>query len=531
MKKWFLLSTALPVTLFIFFIWAAGAFAQSPTNLMARIYFAGANRISNDANSAAFTNEFCSAPARALENQTLDKLSRAPGNFYKDKIPSGAGDGSALLRPLLDDFLKSAWCLEMGGTPAAPEYALAIHLDAKRAQLWQDNLRSLLESWTKIRAGNVSGGWELKKDLPPNLFRIVRKDDWVVIGLGQNELPLSDAWSKGVKIPEAETSWLSVNLDWPRLGQSFPALAKYDLPAFKMDIIGRGGSFQWAGKINLSQPLPALESWKTPTNIIHQPLTSFTAVRGFAPWLQNQSWAKQFALSPPPGQAFIWSMGQMPLQTFLCVPVPNGTNALAQLGQNLTANTNWENHLLSPFAVNRTAWQISLTGVPFISPEILALHEPSGDYLFADGFPNLRVGKAPPPELLQSLQEDQLVYYHWEVTAERLKNLPQLAQLGMLLTRKRELPPGSAADQWLNLVGPTLGSSVTQITQTGPAELSFNRMAQGGLTAGELIALTDWLEAPNFPGCDLSLHQQPFRQFHGRLKNLSAPVPAPPMPH
>jgi hypothetical protein len=35
--------------------------------------------------------------------------------------------------------------------------------------------------------------------------------------------------------------------------------------------------------------------------------------------------------------------------------------------------------------------------------------------------------------------------------------------------------------------------------------LSFTRKAPGGLTAVELTALANWLEAPNFPGCDLSL--------------------------
>ena len=150
-----------------FFCWGYGAFAQSQSNVLARIYFAGAAGFQNDANSAAFTNEFCSSPARALENQTLDKLSHAPGDFYKDKIPSGAGDGSAQLRPLLDDFLKSEWALEIDGPPASPEYALAIRLDARRAQLWQDNLRNLL--WNhgpKSAPGMFPAAGELKKDLP-----------------------------------------------------------------------------------------------------------------------------------------------------------------------------------------------------------------------------------------------------------------------------------------------------------------------------------------------------------------------------
>lgn len=530
MKKWSPLSPALLVATVVSLIWTASALAQSPTNLIARIYFAGADRISNDANSAAFTNEFCSAPARALENQTLDKLSHVPGNICKSKIPAGAGDGSAQLRPLLDDFLKSEWILEIGGTTASPEYALAIRLDASRAQMWQDSLKGLLESWTNIKVKNISGGWELKKDLPPNLFRIVRTGDWVVIGCGQDALPLSDAWPKGIKTAANETDWLDADVDWPRLAECFPVLAKFDFPAFKMNVIGRSGNFEWNGKINLSQPLPPLEGWTPPTNIIHSPLTSFTAVRGFAPWFKNQSWAKLWELSPEPDQLYIWAQGQMPLQTYIAAPVANATNALAQLGHNLTSNTNWQNNLLSPFTVDQTPERISLTGVPFIAPEVQALSLTTGNFLFADGFPNLQRGKAAPPELLAALREDKLVVYHWEITSERLKDLQQLTQLGLLLTHQHELAADSVAEQWLNAVGPPLGASVTQITQTGPAELAFHRTAPGGLTAAELIALANWLEAPNFPGCDLSQPKVQFRPIHGRLKKLSAPVPVPPGP-
>ena len=50
-----------------------------------------------------------------------------------------------------------------------------------------------------------------------------------------------------------------------------------------------------------------------------------------------------------------------------------------------------------------------------------------------------------------------------------------------------------------------LGIAVTEVTQTAPNELSFTRKSAGGLTAIELTALANWLEATNFPGCDLRL--------------------------
>ena len=68
-----------------------GSKRQPQPDLIARIHFAGAEAISADTNHLAFTNLFCSAEARALESQTLDKLSRAPGAWFKSKLAARRG--------------------------------------------------------------------------------------------------------------------------------------------------------------------------------------------------------------------------------------------------------------------------------------------------------------------------------------------------------------------------------------------------------------------------------------------------------
>ena len=515
MKKAFLLIVVLIIAAVAFLIWNKVSNSQgtAPANTIVRIYFAGAGDISSDTNSTAFTNLFCCSQAHALENQTLDKLSHAPGVWFKDKLAAGADDGSAQLRPLLDDLLKSKWVLEMQDAPASPEYALALQLNDARAETWQTNLRTLLESWTQIKAEDITGGWELKKDEPPNLFRVVRAGKWLVIGCGQGELPLSDAWIGGTQSPDTnETNWVSAKIDWPRLAQIFPVFVKFDLPAVHLQIVGRGGELLPSGTFELSQPLPALSEWQIPSDMIHGPLTSFTAVRGLARWLERQSWAKWLELSPEPDQAFIWSVGQnstgpagqYPNQTYVAVPVTNAVTALAQLGQNLAADTNWEKDLIYPLPLVSTNNRIALENIPFfVAPEVLALTESTGDYLFADVFPNLP-GPKTPEALFQQVNQENRVFYHWETTPARLKELPHLTQLALMMTQHRELDAASVANQWLNHIGPTLGDSVTEVTQTGPAELSFTRSAPAGLTSIELMALAEWLEAPNFPGCDLS---------------------------
>ena len=171
------------LTLLTLALAAATARAGLPQpDLIARIHFLGGERISTDTNHLAFTNEFCSAEAKALESQTLDKLSRTPFVWFIQKKLSVTTDGSDQLRPLLDDLLKSEWIFEIrDGTNGLPEYALAIRLNPDREQVWNKNLEALLQSWTGIGiAQDKSGIWELKKHDPPNLFQFSRSGDWVV---------------------------------------------------------------------------------------------------------------------------------------------------------------------------------------------------------------------------------------------------------------------------------------------------------------------------------------------------------------
>jgi hypothetical protein len=500
---------------------AAGLRAQ--TDLMVRIHFAGGEAISADTNSTAFTNEFGSPAARALESQTLDKLSRAPAAWFKDKLPAGAGDGTAQLRPLLDEFLKSEWRFELrDATNGPPEYALAIRLGGDRAQLWQNNLQNLLEAWTKISAQKTADGFELRKHQPPNFFRFERQGDWVILDCGENELSLDREILEPQSKPRAdENFWLTADVNWPRLEQLFPAFLKFDFPKTELRAAGHDGNLWVGGKFSFAQPLPPPGRWQLPTNTIHQPLDSFSAVRGLAPWLARQGWARRFVVSPPPDQWFSWSLAQIPFQTFAAAPVPDATAALAQLDAKMPASSSTgaapQNLFLAPLTTLMTNNEITWRGLPFASPFVQALHEPAGDFLFGGFFPNPPRSQPLPPELLAVFNHPNLVYYHWEITAERLQLQLQLLQLALLFTQHRQLEAESTAGQWLKAIGPKLGATVTEVTQTAPAELTFERRAPGGLTALEFFALASWLEAPDFPGCDLSLPP--------RLQKKTAPAP------
>jgi hypothetical protein len=517
---------------------AVAARASLPSaDLIARVHFAGAGQISADTNAVAFTNLCCSPEARALRDQTLGKLSHTPYEWLKSKILPGAGDGAARFRPLLDDLLGGEWFLEIrDATNGSPEFALAIRLDAGRAQLWSTNLATIMQLWTGLPvAQDQSGGWELKKHHPPDLIRFARAGDWVVFGGGQDKLPVNDelVWrilAEKRPAPVEKNDWLTADLDWPRLARWFPLLKAVDLPETRWRAVGRSGNLYLAGRLIFPQPLAlSLEKWRIPVDAIHQPIISFTAARGIAPWLEKQDWAQPYEISPVPDQIFVWAMGQMPLQTFAAVPVPDGKKALQEIEQKLSANAGWQSHLMAPATMVMTNNQISWRGLPFIAPYLRVLHEPAGDFLFAEVFPNSPKSNPLTPEVLGQLNRTNLVYYDLEITGARLALLPQLTQLALMVTQHKQLNAQSAAARWLNRVGPALGNTVTEVTQTGPNELTFTRKAPGGLTAIELTALANWLEATNFPGCDLRLPPSKPRIPHPRVPG--APVmPAPVKP-
>ncbi|HEY3762678.1 MAG TPA: hypothetical protein VGN23_13105 [Verrucomicrobiae bacterium] len=473
---------------------------QAQTDVVVQIHFLGGDKISTDTSHLGFTNEFCSAEAKALENQTLDKLSAAPAIWFKSKLPTGAIDCSKQLRPLLDDLLTSEWIFEMrDATNGSPEYALAIRLGEQRTRLWSTNLRTLIESWTMIRARDTANGWRLKKDMPPNLFQFSRKGDWVVLDCGQNELPLGEEIVKSTGT--AETNWLTAEVNWPRLAQLYPAFGRFDLPQSMFEVIGEHGTFIINGKLHLSQPLPAPAKWRVPTDEISQPFESFTAVRGLAPWLEKQSWYHLFDFKPQPDQFFAWELPKIPFQTYAAAPVPDAGAALGQISKNLTANTNWQDHFI-PIKLEVKTNQILFHAL-FITPTIQTTHGPEGDYISAGFFP-IPPGSGPLPAQLQDqLSPPGVVYYNWEMTSKRLQELPGLTQFILLILQKQQLGSDSAGYKWLNKIASSSEVTVTTATEAAPDEINFVRTGPDGLTAIELIALANWLDSPDFPSLSI----------------------------
>ena len=475
-------------------------------DLIAQIHFAGAQKFSAAPDVAAFTNEFCSTAALALRNQTADKLAPWLAAWLQQNASATVADGAAKLRPLFDDLQKSEWFLEArAAADGTPQTAIAIQLDAGRAQLWQTNLKPFFPTGTFQPAGG-----------------------WLIFCTSPAAKSLGEALAQ--KISKPGGGWLDADINWPRLAQWYPKLKELGLPETRLSVTPVGDNLQVSGKFFFPENLAiTLDPWRVPTNTVHQPFVSFTAVRGLAAWLPTQPWALAYKILPTPNQLFVWALPLSPFQTFAAAPVPDAADALTQAYERLQPVLDLQNAagtFFRPLTMNRTNDEIHFVGTPFIAPFLRAVREPAGQFLMAGVFPNTARSKPLPPQLFARLAQPNLVYYHWEITAarfgERFDELPQLTQLGLMLTQHRQLGSDSAALKWIRKSAPYFGNTVTEVFQTGPAEMTFTRTASGGLTAFEMLALGSWLEAPNFPGCNLKI-QRPIRRPHAHPQIITPP--------
>ncbi|HEX9045698.1 MAG TPA: hypothetical protein VF988_01615, partial [Verrucomicrobiae bacterium] len=273
MKK---LSAILGLSLVI----AAARAGLPQPDLLAQIHFAGAQKISANAHASAFTNEFSSAEALALRSQTAGKLSVWLAAWLQMNQHVSVPDGAARLRPLFDDLQNSEWFLEARAVNGQPAVAVAIKLDATRAALWQASLKPFV---------------------PTAGFKSV--DGWLIFDSNPALLKLGDKLA--TRLAAAPAGWADLDINWPALAQWYPKLKDLALPETQLTVTAPDQDFRINGKFFFPENLAiALEPWRVPTNTLHQPFNSFTAVRGFAGWLKSQAWAQSYEILPTPNQLF-----------------------------------------------------------------------------------------------------------------------------------------------------------------------------------------------------------------------------------
>jgi len=482
--------------------------------MLVQAHFAGAQKISLDPHSASFSNEFCSPEAVAFRAQAAERLSGWLSRWLQTTLRTSVSDGQAKLRLLFDDLQASEFFLEVrtGGNNQI-ESAIAIKLAPARARLWETNLKPFFPAATF----KSIDGWLIFDSNP------------ALIGIGSRLAQKITAPSEG---------WFDMDINWPRLAQWHPQLKELAIPETRFNVTSLAGYFNITGKFFFPENLSLkLDQWQIPTNIVHVPFTSFTAVRGFSSWLQSQPWAHSLPIAPIPNQIVIWSLPVVPLRTFASIPVPDAVNSLSQVYGRLVPVfevASATGALAFDIVPEMSNHEIDFPQVPWAAMKLRAVTEPAGQFLVGELMPNSAKSKPLPPELYRRLETKGLVFYHYEATGNRIAQLLQVTQLGLMLTQHKQLLAESIPFKWVQSVGanlapdPSRDHTDTEIVQSGPAEFTFTRKTPVIFTALEFYALANWLEAPNFPGFDIKL---PPKQNHinrsGRPSFPLTPIPPP----
>lgn len=550
----------------------------SSSETVARLHWLGIKGLGRETNAAYFMSVWNLPESKQLVAQTLDKLALALGGgsqVTNDGVQPAATNPQSLvtnyqslvtshpvaagLRPLLEDLVQAECYVELHQATNQPgELALAIRLDGQRAELWTSNLTAVLGSMTNVQSLSASANccaWRLPIALPASRLDLARVGEWTLLGMAPETNRLLAELSQRIRAEHTPVSgtgsraatnatnyWLSVEVDLGRLagalkgGQagtsallSWPA----GLPKLSVTMTGAGGEVRTTGELKFAQPLPFEEAaWNIPTNLIYENLISFTAIRGFQPWLSSLKAWKDLELGATPNQVFFWAREGIPFLSYCAVPLPDASNCVARLTERLL---NEGNAWMTTNAMCRfLPWEKSngvIVSVPFMQPYLESVNVGGSDYVVG-GLVHQGPGTnslAPPALFSELTRRTNLVCYDWELTGPRIDAWLFTGQALRLICLRGRLPPECASLNWFKAAVPRLGNCATAVTRTAPDELSFVRRSAIGLTSVELHLLADWLESPQFPR-RLSSQAAPHLVPPTKIRPGTNSVPAPRRP-
>jgi hypothetical protein len=491
----------------------------------------------------------------ALEAQTLDKL--ALGLFATNRLPVGtyhapttnfqaciaSNHVASLLRPLVNDLVQEELYLEIRKpTNQAAQLVLALRLTDEHCGLWATNLASALEAATGASAVRQNEGrWEVlftnsltRAASQPATSRVAleRSGDWTLVGvsvetngllsdllgrISTSRTPVlaqhTNAWLEADPTlrqvrqvsSAAPNYWLEASLDLQGIARALGAdwTPTNGLPRIALTAIGDGENVRTRGTLKFAQSLSLnLEGWKFPTNVMHDPLVSFTAIRGIRPWLSSMKAWSDLQAGAPPNQVCFWAQGGLPFLTYVAAPLANAPEAAAKVSRRLTRDANpWlATNSLGQFERMGDSGGVVWKGLPVMNPYVESVGT-KGDNFLLTGLNDSPVTNRPAPDALfqQVKGYTNLVAYDWEFTGPRIEQWLYMSQFFRFVLKKGQLPPQGRGVTWLEALEPRLANAGTLMTQIGEDQLSVVRKSSLGLTALELHLLVDWLESPEFP--------------------------------
>jgi hypothetical protein len=507
---------------------ASGQQVNGANEIAARFHFAGCGQLAGNTNFANLKKLFAVPSSREFMDLALDRLSAsiAPSLDIRTNV-----EADPLARPLLDDLIAAESMAGFGG-PASGSlgFVLAIELDEARAALWQGNIAK--EFGTAGAKFHTEGFDGLRWPRNGNPFWLVRAKGWMLAGSGEGLARLRADYLQQISQhgrpgPALKENWLEADIDWPRLDRwraDFPLPLK---PArTKINLTTRKEKLRVEADVIYPEKIAWQgQPWRVPTELVFDPLISFSAGNDVAPFLNPMPPLEHLEANPLTNQFCVWALGEMVLETYAAWPVNDASNALKRL---ITEAPAALDPALQKFDGSQVLWLakqrlLVWSKRQLINPYVEVAPKEQGQYLLGGLFPWAHETTLAPQELWQQFQgRTNLVFYDWEVSGSRLQQWRLLSQLLPLLptnkpvnptlvksisTGKNRKPPTSIEENWLADLSSMLGraETVTEISRTAPNRLTLVRNAPIGLSSLEMVLLSHWLIGAGTGPIDMQL--------------------------
>jgi hypothetical protein len=425
-----------------------------------------------------------------------------------------ASNATPLVAPLVGDLFAA----ESTGSfaPTATNWVdavIALHLDAKRIQLWSDSLNQAFgKAGEKFDVGGYAGlQW---KGGASNTFWIVPAGEWLVVGCGSGLDNVRSDFLNQVKnvgrpVAVLKDHLLEAEIDLTQFAAVLPDAAKVFRPArVQMNLAEDGNSLLTTARVVYPDAIEwnAIEARKE-TNFVPARFDSFTSGQNIQAFLNLDPQFARLDGSPLTNQFNMWALGGMPFLTYAAWPQSAPSNTLAKLAGEATNDFNaW----LKKFNGTELTWltnvhKLVLSNLRVFFPTIEDVTNNEGSFLALNLFSRMPVKQPASADLWRQVTgRTNLVYYDWEQTGTRLQDWRLLGR--MLLFRQPHMigdtmvDAGHVEDLWLTDLLPAWnGSTVTEVTRVSPKELSIVRNSPVGLTSIEIFLLCDWLTSLGLP--------------------------------
>jgi hypothetical protein len=484
-------------------------------DLLLRVHFIGTTALMANTNAAYLTNIAAMPETAALGRRIAERFASLPERLFQrgtrnaKRATSNASLSSTIshqpstnvLESLFADLLRDGFVMELcGDSYGVTSMAVRAKADQTKAEAWGKELAIASKNW--LQENNLPKGENWQKGNGRVWFNYM--DGWASFGMTTRVAKHIQRVNPQGGVNEG--SILNVEISSKLLPKPVQRSMYGGFDHFSFTATPTHWGLKIRGKATYEYNLPAIQVEPViPTNLITESIVSFTMVRRPEAWLEKDSPILKFLPQPAPDSIYFWGGESSPYQFFVAAPYPNreafntnyGPNLVAQLEPLATATAS------GPIVFDQELAGVQWQTVPFITPSMQVKSSSGTNFLLAQIFPAPNFGTGLSQALIDRIAaRTNVLVFDWEFTQARIDTWFHVGQLALLIADKNQLNAESPSLKWLQAAQKTLpggGNMFTEISQTGPRELSLDRLTPLGFSSIELFWLANWLESPNFP--------------------------------